>query len=311
MSGIRDELLAKKIRSAVPRRIRLVMDLCKSILSGMPEIPVIPDSSIIPSLQPFQDMIKNTPYDQDLLEDDFAEAVTTLPDICASWRQQQENELQSKLSALGRDADLSLAANAFTCAHCSSHPVLHYPYFASHGCFIVRSNIDGILTTSWDYTRIKAVDEDIRTKCEDIIRLCGLDPASATIQDLDATDAFFRCDYCQTRLWQPLGSKVSYLMRWRAAMVSISKFAPAYCTDAHIEPRALWKTGACYRPRIPYARQSRDAFLVEARSYVSVVFSIRLRLQSLWRGACRPRKSGGTSAYCVSLFLRRLCVAQY
>ncbi|KAF8907452.1 hypothetical protein CPB85DRAFT_1391918 [Mucidula mucida] len=218
MSGIRDELLAKKIRTAVPRRIRLVMDLCKSILSGMPEIPVIPDSSIIPSLQPFQDMIKNTPYDQDLLEDDFAEAVTTLPDICASWRQQQENELQSKLSALGRDADLSLAANAFTCAHCSSHPVLHYPYFASHGCFIVRSNIDGILTTSWDYTRIKAVDEDIRTKCEDIIRLCGLDPASATIQDLDATDAFFRCDYCQTRLWQPLGSKVSYLMRWRAAM---------------------------------------------------------------------------------------------
>ncbi|KAF9006217.1 hypothetical protein BDZ89DRAFT_935466, partial [Hymenopellis radicata] len=134
MTNIRDGLLANKIRTAVTRRISLVRCLCEPILSSMPEIPVMPKPSLIPNLQPFLDIIKNTPYNQDLAEDDFAEALTTLPDICTSWRHQQEYDLKSKLSALGRDVDLALAVNAFTCDKCSRDPVLHYPYFASHSC---------------------------------------------------------------------------------------------------------------------------------------------------------------------------------
>ncbi|KAF9000522.1 hypothetical protein BDZ89DRAFT_1082273 [Hymenopellis radicata] len=244
MTIVRDELLAKKIRTAVPRRIRLVIDLCKPILSTMPEIPVIPDPSFIPNLQPFRDIIKNTPYNQDLNDDDLAEALTTLPDICTSWRQQQEDDLTSKLCALGRDVDLSLVVNAFTCANCScdSNPVLHYPYFASHACFTVTSYLDA--ATSWDCTRIKAVDR-YRTNCEEIIAY-----------DMDATDAFFRCEACQSSQWQCPGYKVSYLMRWRTAMNHMHLGKLQRVTDSDFITRAKTEEQSTFKTQItsPWSR---------------------------------------------------------
>ncbi|KAF8907417.1 hypothetical protein CPB85DRAFT_1311757 [Mucidula mucida] len=199
MRSLREELLAKKIRTAVPRRACL--------------------ASLIPDLHPFRDIIMNKPHDQDLTEDDFAEALATLPDICTLWRQQQEDDLKSKLSALGRDVNLSLAVNACNCSRCSSHPVFHYPYFASHACFNTRSSmtVDNP-TTSWDYTKIKPAHETIRSNCEEIIRSCDLDPAIATAQDMDATDIFFLCEACPISQWHSQSSKAIYVMRWRAAM---------------------------------------------------------------------------------------------
>ncbi len=230
MRSLQEELLAKKIRTAVPRRACLVIDLCKPILSNMPEIPAIPEASLIPDLHPFRDIIMNTPHDQDLTEDDFAEALATLPDICTLWRQQQEDDLKSKLSALGRDVNLSLAVNAFNCSRCSSHPVFHYPYFASHACFNTRSSmtVDNP-TTSWDYTKIKPAHETIRSNCEEIIRSCDLDPAIATAQDMDATDIFFLCEACPISQWHSQSSKAIYVMRWRAAMVSVWQSTLSMC----------------------------------------------------------------------------------
>ncbi|KAF9000519.1 hypothetical protein BDZ89DRAFT_697802 [Hymenopellis radicata] len=54
--------------------------------------------------------------------------------------------------------------------------------------------------------------------CGSFVRMCGLDLATATAEDMDGADVFFRCEVCDSRRKPVKGFKEFALMRWRTAM---------------------------------------------------------------------------------------------
>lgn len=84
-----------------------------------------------------------------------------------------------------------------------------------------------------DDKRIKVVAPAGHEFVEEVIRSCGLDPATATAHDMDGADAFFVCESCCNES-QPL-----YVMRWRAAMASYSFADVLLCTELLIHNRTI------------------------------------------------------------------------
>ncbi len=221
MTTLRADLQAEKMRTAIPRRTRLVATLCNPILRKMPEVPAWPEASMMSQMEPFSDIINNTPLGEDVTADDFNEGLEMLPDLCVSWRKELEGHLRKKLSDAGCSEDLCLVANAFACTQCHYAYAVHYPYFASHSCFFPKTwMLNNIEVTRCAYDKIKVAHPNFRAHSEAIIRMCGLEPATATAEDMDSADAFFRCEECFQQQYQYSGYTVSILMRWRVAMVS-------------------------------------------------------------------------------------------
>ncbi|KAF9014653.1 hypothetical protein BDZ89DRAFT_1076413 [Hymenopellis radicata] len=208
MSNLRAD---RKIQGAISERTRILERLGNTFFAAWPETPHNPPASSLCLYRPFFDIIKNTPPDEDATSK-LKEALDseTVSSICVDWREEQEQCLTAMLrSKKGRSADLSLVVNAFTCVKCcqTKGPILHYPHFSSHPCFYSTS------------PRINTLKRDVYSRCQSFVRMCGLDPDTATTEDMDAADVFFRCESCYARTWQPIaGMKPVRLMRWRTAM---------------------------------------------------------------------------------------------
>ncbi|KAF9015814.1 hypothetical protein BDZ89DRAFT_1023159 [Hymenopellis radicata] len=235
MSQRRAEVLEEKKKQVIRQRICLLEELADSRLSESPESPPNPPGSAVCLYQPFFDIINDTPIEKDVTAKLKKALNLSLPDICEDWRQDQEERLKKILRKQGRNDDVSLAVNAFTCAQCSySPPILHYPYFASHRCFYSRASFGlktgEVSTEVWSAENVKALDLVDYRKCVKVIRMCGLDPDTATAEYMDAADVFFRCEKCDSiealsallmregcdppkRVFRKIR-----LMRWRTAM---------------------------------------------------------------------------------------------
>ncbi|KAF9031552.1 hypothetical protein BDZ89DRAFT_621684 [Hymenopellis radicata] len=232
MTEFRAELLERKIQTAIYERTRTLSRLGQAIFAALPETPHHPPASALCTYQPFLDIIKNTPPDEDATTklEEALDSETVLA-ISAEWREEQEKRLTAMLrSKTGCSADLSLDVNAFACVVCGPwvgfsdvSSVLHYPHFASHSCFHSTVPIGETNVRVWTGDgMIKTLEQDVYTRCQGFVRMCGLDPDTATAEDMDgaeSADVFFRCeDACHARQEPMYGMKVFRLMRWRTAM---------------------------------------------------------------------------------------------
>ncbi len=235
MSQRRAEVLEEKKKLVIKGRISLLEELADSRLNELPEIPPNPPGSAVCLYQPFFDIINDTPVEKDVTAK-LKKALKCLPDTCQDWRQEQEERLRKILRRQGRKDDLTLAVNAFTCAQCSYlSPILQYPYFACHRCFDSTASfglMTDVRTEIWSVENVRALDQADYRKCVKVIRMCGLDPDTATAEDMDAADVFLRCEKCDSSA-QAIPARCGQgceppkkrfkkfrLMRWRTAMVN-------------------------------------------------------------------------------------------
>ncbi len=232
VSDARTAILTRKINSAISRRVASLQELCKPLLAKMGEREVNPSASMIPRLEPFFSLIKNTPLELDITTADFSEALKSLPNTCALWRRRRDADLKQILLKDDHSDNLALAMNMFTCKSRSCMAsLLQYPHLASHPCFVGSVKMGESATTGlntsvnvWDPQAIATMTGRLREDFENIIRLCGLDPAIATAEDMDAVQAFFTEEegvFQRTRV---------LVMDWRGAMVRISFSASTYCS---------------------------------------------------------------------------------
>ncbi|KAF8877132.1 hypothetical protein CPB85DRAFT_1443694 [Mucidula mucida] len=237
MSDLRVEIQARNMREIITERTRLLTRLVEPVLRQMPETPHKPPPSALCTYEPFVDIIKNTPLEGDV-SDKLKEALPSVAYVCEQWRHEQEARLKTILRGeTGRNDDLSLVVNGFACTDChkrSPSLVLHYPHFASHPCFYAEAPVGdtGVEVKVWRANGIKALNQDVYDRCRDFVRMCGLDPDTATAEDMDGLDLFFRCEeHDTTSVWPghpdlmikisaPPGTGTTRvgLMRWRRAM---------------------------------------------------------------------------------------------
>ncbi len=227
MSHIRADLLIKrKHELAISERIHIVERLVITIFASLPETPHHPPPSALCVHQPFVYIIKNTPAPAEYATPKLKEALDleTVLAICAEWREEQEKRLLAMLrSTKGRSTDLSLVVNAFTCDECSNSTpsVLHYPHFASHECFYSTEDVGDTKVAVWTGKGIKTLEKAVYTRCQEFVRMCGLDPDTAIAADMDGADVLFHCEECDGRRTLVNDMKLFELMRWRTAMVRI------------------------------------------------------------------------------------------
>ncbi len=225
LSEIRADELKRKWQRAVSERTSVLEKLCKSLFTTLPETPRNPPASALCVYQPFLDIINNTPPGEDATAA-LTKALDNVPAICEKWRQEQETHLKALLRNLGRSEDLSLVVNGFTCSitdhKCiQPHSIFHYPYYAGHRCFLSTAVVGHeIKVEVWSNETVRAISQIQYDHCGSVVKMGGLNPATATAEDMDGTDVFFWCELCDSGRKSVNGLKAFRLMRWRTAMVS-------------------------------------------------------------------------------------------
>ncbi|KAF8907457.1 hypothetical protein CPB85DRAFT_1311898 [Mucidula mucida] len=181
MFQLRVDLRRRKMQIKIKERTRLVEDLARAYFATLPDTPHNPPPSALATYQPFLDIIKNTPHNEDATTQ-LTQAFEAVPALCENWRASQAEELKAMLRK-SRDA-----------WHCQFYPtVLHYPHFASHMCFITSASVGETEVAVWTGRGIETLSDGMYKVCVEIVRASGLDPATATAQDMDAAEMRAPC----------------------------------------------------------------------------------------------------------------------
>ncbi|THU77556.1 hypothetical protein K435DRAFT_973913 [Dendrothele bispora CBS 962.96] len=183
------------------------------------------------------DIIFNTPYDQTLSEDAFDEELKKLPEFIDDWKRRKMRELlemvQKNIPEATMDT-LGLARTTFWCLTCDD--LFWYPEVFQHCCYshqrgqtreYVPSNLDmyhGFNPYAYDQCNTvpwnKHPTQIIFSKNHSIslsliMQTCGLDPDTASREDLDSLDdMILECKSC----YRYENGNRSF-MRWSAAFL--------------------------------------------------------------------------------------------
>ncbi|THU76215.1 hypothetical protein K435DRAFT_974509 [Dendrothele bispora CBS 962.96] len=201
------------------------------------------------------DIIFNTPYDQTLPEDAFDEEFKKLPKFIDDWKRHKAQELLEILQKDNPEATvetLGLAKTIFACRHCGD--LIWYSEVFQHRCDSHQqsakqghvpssleihhgSNLYNQLGHTWNKDPsiaqvIFSKEQSIRLSF--IMQSCGLDPETATREDLDSLDdAILECKSC----YRPENGRRTF-MRWSAALLHTTRdkyFFPGHF-PTHVEP---------------------------------------------------------------------------
>ena len=156
-----------------------------------------------------QDLFFRPPLSTTFTEEDLDTLGALFPDIVRRWRNITEEKLLNMIapSQTITESSLQLATTIFSCRLCSNGP-LTYPQVLVHRCATVihdgsvSDEEQSVIMCYLDYRRSNwnagnlTFDEKKIECLSEAIKLCGLDPKSATREDMDKRDPIFECLAC-------------------------------------------------------------------------------------------------------------------
>ncbi|KAJ6520163.1 hypothetical protein C8R45DRAFT_51161 [Mycena sanguinolenta] len=187
-------------------------------------MPGVPDFHEFPKIK---DIISQ-PASVTVDEQTFEALLPDFPDLIATWR---EGLLQHMVATYKRDSNadavqadnvledrLKLATSVFKCNSCGGSNItddffgtshrqcqpLFYPKTLAHRCLTRVSGYSAMMfmndsrDCAWRSNLLKF---DTRTSefVEKVVRACGIDPETATVEDMDAADKRLACHACAQR----------------------------------------------------------------------------------------------------------------
>ncbi|KAK0486365.1 hypothetical protein IW261DRAFT_1455107 [Armillaria novae-zelandiae] len=191
-------------------------------IRDVPLLPIYPKAVDAAVLKPFSKLLFDTPLDQDITESVTA-ALAELPRVADKWRETQNSSLQALMLKAGLEPNLILATSFFKCNLC--HLLYQYPYVLAHRClsspyphtyFSDPDNwkdyaLDYLLQCErgpiWSVSQYK-VDGEALKRVQSIIQACGLNPETATHEDMESLNCRVTCSNDKAR---------SFVMQWQIA----------------------------------------------------------------------------------------------
>jgi hypothetical protein len=179
-------------------------------------VETYPVNSIIPRaadvfLDPVvQDLFIRPPLSTSFTEKDLETVVALFPDIVCRWRNITEKKLLNMITPSQNitKSSLQLSTTIFPCVLCDNDP-LTYPQVLIHRCAtvaygygytthdeeksVIRRSLD---CSNWNAGNFISFDAQKIECLSEAIKLCGLDPKSATREDMDKRDPIFECLAC-------------------------------------------------------------------------------------------------------------------
>ncbi|SJL15790.1 uncharacterized protein ARMOST_19295 [Armillaria ostoyae] len=207
---------------AVEVRIRLFEDAYSAVMRDEPLLPIIPKPDDVLVQEPFSTLFFDTPLDVSIA-DSLQAMWIHLPDVASKLREAQTSELTELMEQAGLKPDVHLATTVFACTECCEFYL--YPYVLAHRCPF-RQPAKPFNDEDWKPYALRrishrmawserqfTIDQESVDKVACLIKTCGLDPETATHEDMDAPDCRIICNHCSDG--QTDGFK--HVMRWRAA----------------------------------------------------------------------------------------------
>ncbi|KAK0217689.1 hypothetical protein EDD85DRAFT_1029434 [Armillaria nabsnona] len=203
----------------------------------VPLFPVYPKAVDAALLKPFSKILFATPLDQDITES-LTAAWAQLPSVADKWRKTHDSALKGLMLKAGLEPDLNLATSFFKCNCCDR--LCQYPYVLAHRCSLSypQESFDPDNWKNYALTHLSRrgnaaiwsasqymVDGKALKRVQSIIQACGLNPETATHEDMDSLNCRVICKYCSTAVG-------SFVTQWQIAA----------CHDDHptVNPQA-WK----------------------------------------------------------------------
>ncbi|KAE9396281.1 hypothetical protein BT96DRAFT_996887 [Gymnopus androsaceus JB14] len=230
LSNHKTERLADERRRTLSQRYARLEKGYNDVQSAMDLREPFPALGDILSYKVFEDLIWDTPEDNELTEVFFQEKLAEhLPHLIEEWRPakvQELVEIMKKSVPNASAAELHLATSVFECRLCTSRPKMHYPQMFYHSCFTHRPpavsvGAQRLATYSscgpWS-SRFIFWSNSGSQILQKIVEGCSLDPATATIQDLYSANPLIECTTCYldpTRHYYQGGRA---FMRWPVAL---------------------------------------------------------------------------------------------
>ncbi|KAJ3557330.1 hypothetical protein NM688_g1532 [Phlebia brevispora] len=166
-----------------------------------------------------------------------------LPTWVEQWRIKCRSTLAKTYVTDGESGDraadaqfLNLATAVWTCRLCSHHPdrqlVLHYPEVMEHRCLykplsegLIRQYVDedewkclvSLVSQHSSWSSVQLTAEKARPWASEVIRACGMDPASVTTEEMDKLDVRLICKECW-RANRSSSVETKKVFSWRAAV---------------------------------------------------------------------------------------------
>ncbi|KAK0481358.1 hypothetical protein IW261DRAFT_1681036 [Armillaria novae-zelandiae] len=209
---------------AVQKRMGNFKEAYSATTRDVPLFPIYPKAVDAALLKPFSRLLFATPLHQDITES-LTAAWAQLPRVADEWRETQNSALKALMLKAGLEPNLNLATSFFKCSFC--HRLCQYPYVLAHRCPLrypqesfVHDNWKNLAMSylsrrgdaaTWSASQYM-VDGEVLRRVQSIIQACGLDPETATHEDMDSLNCRVICQCCST-------SVGSFVMQWQIAAV--------------------------------------------------------------------------------------------
>lgn len=206
MKTVQDNRERKERDTILEKRLPLLRKIYDTCVSAYPINSIIPSSCDVFSDPFVEDLITGPPFSATFTEQDLVTVETTFFDIVSRWRKKVEEKLLDMISQACGTQNISesvfkLATTIFTCKYCPDDP-LTYPRVLVHRCtrrYCYRNNDPALRIlgcSSWISSECITFEAQKLGVLTEAIKLCGLDPQSATGEDIDKQKPIFECLAC-------------------------------------------------------------------------------------------------------------------
>ena len=183
--------------------LRKVYNACVETYPVNSIIPRVADMFLDPVVQ---NLFILPPLSTTFTEKDLEMLGALFPDIVRRWRKITEEKLLNMIAPSQNinESLLQLATTIFSCRRCANEP-LTYPRVLVHRCVAFQGTVSDedqsmlrrfLQCPYWNSGDLITFDAQKIVSLSEAIKLCGLDPKSATREDMDKQDPIFECLAC-------------------------------------------------------------------------------------------------------------------
>ena len=221
MGALKVARLREDRKALLKKRQHLIKQVRSDYVATCAVNEVIPPASDLYLFPPLRHIVEDTPVENEVTLETFHEVQDLIPKFIAVWKVQTCEKLMGMIAeATKKDEpqvyvpqpDVNLATSVFRCNkyECNQSRPLFYPAVLMHAC-------------ASEYTYFNAIEDDDEdlvdfcTNCRlhpwnagnvisfwtaasqtaaELVELCGRDPKTTTIQEMDCADPIFECVYC-------------------------------------------------------------------------------------------------------------------
>ncbi|KAL1660198.1 hypothetical protein GGF50DRAFT_63695, partial [Schizophyllum commune] len=227
IAELQTKRIAEEKEDAILNRCQALAKAYSEFLHTKPFTAILPTVGDIYTLHEFANLIEVTHYEEEIPQATYRALLDALPDsYFESWRENCNAALVNVLNSIPREgspatrADLRLATTAFVTPNGHFSPLTQgYPHILASDQ-MTDGQICGdrrqmtLRQRPWTATGLRVAVRH-RARAEAVVALAGLDPKTATSDEMDALDPWFLCP--SERRGYLLSSSRTRAVNWRGA----------------------------------------------------------------------------------------------